>query len=127
MPSAPLQVTPLFACPLVEFQHPDPAPLNAELIALFTARHDPASRFPCSANSATVHSAAVSELPGLEAIRAEDEQAAKHAVVIETETREPGGPESFEALRCGIGSRLGKCEDGVQRTLSREDDQQHES
>lgn len=38
MSSAPLQVTPLFACPLVEFQHPDPAALNVELIALFSAR-----------------------------------------------------------------------------------------
>jgi uncharacterized protein (TIGR02466 family) len=38
-PSAPqLQVVPLFAAPLVEFQHPDPAPLNAELAALFLRR-----------------------------------------------------------------------------------------
>lgn len=45
MSPAPLQVTPLFACPLVEFQHPDHEPLNAELRALFASRAAQGDRY----------------------------------------------------------------------------------
>src|SRR5688572_3602362 len=39
------QVNALFASPLVEFQHPDPGPLNRELAALFRARAAQGDRY----------------------------------------------------------------------------------
>jgi len=45
MSQPPLQVSPLFACPLVDLVHPDPGPLNAELVALFTARAADGDRY----------------------------------------------------------------------------------
>lgn len=41
----PLQVTPLFAAPLVEFHHPDPGALNRDLQALFLSRAGEGDRY----------------------------------------------------------------------------------
>ena len=45
MTASPAQIVPLYATPLVECQHPDPAALNAELKALFLARAAEGDRY----------------------------------------------------------------------------------
>lgn len=45
MSSPVLNVSPLFACPLVDLIHPEPAALNAELTTLFTARAAEGDRY----------------------------------------------------------------------------------
>lgn len=45
MSQPPLQIVPLYASPLVDCQHPDPAVLNAELKSLFLARADEGDKY----------------------------------------------------------------------------------